>query len=134
MQFSKLLYVLDLYEDEDISEVELRVIIYRTLSVRPTLTMVTPRFKSFNDAELWLVKKGYDPQYHTVFNDSDDYDHYLAGSRIYYSYQDKKYFDEYLNLLSRLKDMSPEEESQFCECIERIWMIAITEKRKIVLI
>lgn len=36
--------------------------------------------------------------------------------------------------MSNLKDMSQEEESQLRECIEHIWIIAITEKLKIILI
>lgn len=133
MLLNKLLSILEMYED--IPEVELRMILFKTLSKRPTLTMVTPRFKSLNEAEQWLVKKGYDPHFYTVYGDSDDYYYYhLAGSRIYYSYKDGRYLDEYLNLVSRLKNMTQSEEDQFSECIEHIWMIAITKKRKIILI
>ena len=127
MQVSKLRIMLDMY-----SEVELRLIIYRCLSHKPRPPLVTPRFKSINDAEQWLVENGYNPQFYTVFG-KNHFD-YLAGCRIYYSYDEKKYFEKYLNLMSSLKDMSQEEESQLRECIEHIWIIAITKKRKIILI
>lgn len=82
MQVSKLRIMLDMY-----SEVELRLIIYRCLSHKPRPPLVTPRFKSINDAEQWLVENGYNSQYYTVFG-KNRFD-YLAGCRIYYSYDEK---------------------------------------------
>lgn len=127
MQFSNLRNMLDKY-----SEVQLRLILYRTYSHKPRPPFGTTRFISIKYAEQWLVEKGYNPQFYTVYG-KDPFD-WLSGCRIYYGYHDKKYFDKYLNLMSRLKDISQEEASQLHECIEHIWMIAITQKREIYLI
>ncbi|GEM_PF-7074740 len=125
MQDSKLCILLNMH-----SEVELTLSLFRAFSHKHRLPLFPQRFISINDAEQWLVEEGYNPQFYSVIS----YDDYLAGSRLYYSYHDKKYFDKYLNLMTRLEDMSQEEESQLRECIEHIRMIAITNKRKIILI
>lgn len=79
------------------SEVEIRLILYTAFSRKPRPPLFTPQFRSTNDAEQWLVEKGYDPQFYTVYG-KDPFD-YLAGCRLYYSYHDKKYFDKHLNLM-----------------------------------
>jgi len=111
------------------SKIESRVFTHKAFADRVTQTLETPKsIKTYKAAERWLIKKGYHLVPDSLFRYADDED--MEPLYLYYSFDIDiaETFQKYMVLLNiGAEKMSEEQQKEFRQYIESIYIFAISE-------